>query len=160
METDRYPDLLKEALSRQQRATLPTDFSVRTLQRLQREKRIREQRAEIMGFVVATIVSLALIVMAGAILHHYGILPSRESLQEMFASMKGRAKFFMTESLPYYGSGVARRHTAPGRLSAASPLVSQPPEAFGLLITTYKRVAITKERCCHTLILSSRCRFG
>lgn len=81
METDRYPDLLKEALSRQQRATLPADFSARTLQRLQREKRIREQRAEIMGFVVAAIVSLALIVMAGAILHHYGILPSRESLQ-------------------------------------------------------------------------------
>lgn len=103
METDRYPDLLKEALSRQQRATLPADFSARTLQRLQREKRIREQRAEIMGFVVAAIVSLALIVMAGAILHHYGILPSREAVQEMFVSMKGRAKFFMTESLPYYG---------------------------------------------------------
>ena len=103
METDRYHELIKEAIARQSPAVLPADFTARTLHRLQREKAVRERRAEIAGLIAAALVSLTLIVMAGVILHHYGILPSQETVQETFASIKQNIKLYWVESLPYYG---------------------------------------------------------
>lgn len=103
METNRYHELMKEAIARQSPAVLPADFTARTLQRLQREKAVRERRVEIAGFIAAAIVSLALIVMAGVILHHYGILPSHDTVQEVLVSLKQNIKLYWVESLPYYG---------------------------------------------------------
>lgn len=103
METNRYHELMKEAIARQSPAVLPADFTARTLQRLQREKAVRERRAEIAGFIAAAIVSLALIAMAGVILHHYGILPSHDTVQEVLVSLKQNIKLYWVESRPYYG---------------------------------------------------------
>ena len=50
METNRYHDLMKEALARRQSAGLSPDFTARTLLRLQREKARKEHRTEIWAY--------------------------------------------------------------------------------------------------------------
>ena len=88
METNRYHDLMKEALARRQSAGLSPDFTARTLLRLQREKARKEHRTEIWGLITISVISLALVVSVGFILYFYDILPSKENVND---------------SLPYYG---------------------------------------------------------
>ena len=97
METNRYHDLMKEALARRQSAGLSPDFTARTLLRLQREKARKEHRTEIWGLITISVISLALVV------YFYDILPSKENVNDILLTIKRNFKLYLVESLPYYG---------------------------------------------------------
>ena len=103
METNRYHDLMKEALARRQSAGLSPDFTARTLLRLQREKARKEHRTEIWGLITISVISLALVVSVGFILYFYDILPSKENVNDILLTIKRNFKLYLVESLPYYG---------------------------------------------------------
>ena len=103
METNRYHDLMKEALARRQSAGLSPDFTARTLLRLQREKARKEHRTEIWGLITISVISLALVVSVGFILYFYDILPSKENVNDILLTIKRNFKLYLVERLPYYG---------------------------------------------------------
>lgn len=103
METNRYHDLMKEALARRQSAGLSPDFTARTLLRLQREKARKEHRTEIWGLITISVISLALIASVGAILYFYDALPSKENVSDILLTIKRNFKLYLVESLSYYG---------------------------------------------------------
>ena len=103
METNRYHDLMKEALARRQSAGLSPDFTARTLLRLQREKARKEHRTEIWGLITISVISLALVASVGIILYFYDILPSKENVNDILLTIKRNFKLYLVESLPYYG---------------------------------------------------------
>ena len=101
METNRYHDLMKEALARRQSAGLSPDFTARTLLRLQREKARKEHRTEIWGLITISVISLALVASVGIILYFYDILPSKENVNDILLTIKRNFKLYLVESLPY-----------------------------------------------------------
>ena len=132
METNRYHDLMKEALARRQSAGLSPDFTARTLLRLQREKARKEHRTEIWGLITISVISLALVASVGIILYFYDILPSKENEND-------KKKF---QTLPCREPAILRtgtpcRHTFICRLLVEKTLVQFPTKSVRHIILSH-----------------------
>lgn len=137
METNRYHDLMKEALARRQSAGLSPDFTARTLLRLQREKARKEHRTEIWGLITISVISLALVASVGIILYFYDILPSKENVNDILLTIKRNFKLYLVESLPYYGLALLARHTFICRLLVEKTLVQFPTKSVRHIILSH-----------------------